>query len=344
MALTLRQHYPVLSVGLLEASRYDTPRLGEILSPAAASILGQLKVTDAFERERFRPVYGSAVSWRGPLLADSPHLFTFHGPGWHLDRARLDAMLAREAARRGTELQLNNRATVIKNDSGGWRLHLASGDIAQCRFLIDATGRGASIARRLGARLISSDRLTGFVCTFSLPGGQDPRTLIESVEHGWWYTGALDGDMRIAALMTDADVGRDLDLADVKSWQEYLRQTHYVAKAVGHALPLSGPMIRSANSQYLEPVVAENWMAVGDAAMALDPLSGQGIVAALRSGVFAAYAIGDYLTRDDPSGLQRYQCFVHFGLTSVQRARARYYAEERRWPHHPFWSRRVSAS
>lgn len=337
----MRQRYPALSIALLEESRFDTPRLGEVLPAAAAGILEQLNVADAFEREQFRPVHGSAVSWGHAALADLPHLFTLHGPAWHLDRTRFDALLAREAARNGAGLQLNTRAAVIEKSGEFWRLRLNAGEVAHCRFLVDATGRRASIVRRLGTRLIASDHLVGFVCVYSVPGDEDFRTLIESAECGWWYTAALEGGTRIVALMTDADVGRDLDLSAPECWRKCLRETRHVAHAVAHARLLRGPVVRSANSQHVEPVAAENWIAIGDAAMALDPLSGQGIVAALRSGIFAAYAIGDQLTRGDSSGLRRYQLFIQSSLASFERARTRYYAEEPRWPH-PFWSRRAS--
>ena len=199
------------------------------------------------------------------------------------------------------------------------------------------------MARSIGARLISGDHLTAFVCVFSVPGDQDPRTLIEAVEQGWWYTGALDGDTRIVAFMTDAGIGRDPDLARVEGWLERLRETRYVARTVGAALPLRGPLVRPAGSQHLEPVCAEDWLAVGDAAMALDPLSGQGIVAALRAGIFAAYAIGDWLSGSDPCALLHYRRFMQGVLTNYRRARAQYYAGEQRWPSHPFWSRRSTA-
>jgi flavin-dependent dehydrogenase len=342
MALTLRQFYPALSVALIERSRFETPRIGEVLSPAAASLLDHLNVVGAFERERFHQVHGSAVSWGTPILADHPHLFAFHGPGWHLDRTRFDALLAREAARNGAELHQGVRASLIQRSAGQWHLHLSSGQVAHCRLLIDATGRAACIARQLGARPISADRLTGFMCLFSAAADDDPRTLIESAEHGWWYTAALDRDLRSAAFMTDADIGRDLQLSKLQNWQERLGETNHIARALRHAIQVRGPLVRSANSQHLEPVVTEDWMAVGDAALALDPLSGQGILASLRSGIFAAYAAGDVLTRGDGRALPRYQRFIQCALASFQRSRQRYYGEEQRWRSHPFWSRRAA--
>jgi flavin-dependent dehydrogenase len=299
-AITLRRRYPELSVALFEATRYDSPRLGEILSPAARAVLDQLGVLDSFEREGFRRVHGSAVSWGAPILAESAHLFTFHGPGWHLDRARFDAFLAREAERCGLELRCGERVTGAPD----------------ARFVIDTTGRTASIARAAGARVVADDHLTAFVCWLQSPEDDDPRTVIERVEGGWWYTAALDNGKRVAAFLSETR-------SDPARWHEYLARTRYVSRYGGEVL--SGPTVRAANSQHLEPVCGDGWLAAGDAAMALDPLSGQGIVAALRCGIFAGYATGDWLMRRDENALARYRRFIAVALESYQRVRGRYY-------------------
>jgi flavin-dependent dehydrogenase len=85
-------------------------------------------------------------------------------------------------------------------------------------------------------------------------------------------------------------------------------------------------------------------LAVGDAASRFDPLSSQGIVKALRSGIFASYAIGDWLVRKDEAGLRRYQHYVMAESSSYQQTRVKYYAREQRWPSSEFWRRRHAES
>lgn len=102
-----------------------------------------------------------------------------------------------------------------------------------------------------------------------------------------------------------------------------------------------GPVrARSTESRYLEPASGAGWLAVGDAASIFDPLSSQGIVKALRSGVYAGYAIADRLLRGDDSGLTRYRRFVQVEFESYASLRADYYRAERRWPDSAFWRRR----
>jgi flavin-dependent dehydrogenase len=99
-------------------------------------------------------------------------------------------------------------------------------------------------------------------------------------------------------------------------------------------------VVRACRSRRLEPAAGEGWIAVGDAASTYDPLSSQGVMKALRSGVYGAYAVGDMLTSWDDTGLRRYRAFVESELDGYLATRSRYYAEEQRWPDRPFWRRR----
>jgi flavin-dependent dehydrogenase len=135
--------------------------------------------------------------------------------------------------------------------------------------------------------------------------------------------------------LTDAAIGRELRVGERGRWLDRLERTRYLSRWSEPVI--CGPLVRAANSQHLDRVCGRDWLAAGDAAMALDPLAGQGIVAALRSGIFAGYAAGDWLTCGDKQALARYRRFMGVALASHRRARRRYYSLERRWPERPFW-------
>lgn len=99
----------------------------------------------------------------------------------------------------------------------------------------------------------------------------------------------------------------------------------------------------SANSSTLERVTGANWLAVGDAAMAVDPLSAQGIYRALESGIAAAEAIGAG-TGEKAHAIQRYERRVRRAFDAYLRKRMIYYRRETRWTQSVFWSRRQSSS
>jgi flavin-dependent dehydrogenase len=343
-ALSLRAHAPSLSVTLIEASAYDSPRLGESLPPPARRLLEHLQVWEAFRRQGHREVCGTVAVWGAAAPRDNDFLYALHGRGWHLDRAAFDALLVDAAERRGARLLRRTRLRGAERRDGTWRLGLADGRALGARFVVDATGGAAVVARGQGAGFLASDRLVAVARFFAgHGGGEDPRTLVEAFADGWWYTAALPGGQRIVACMTDADLARRLRLREPSRWWGQLQGAARVAAAVGGAHPCGPLLVRAAPSRRLEPAAGDGWLAIGDAASIFDPLSSQGIAKALRSGIFASYAIADLLVAGDGRGIERYRRYVRDEFASYAEVRARVYREERRWPRSEFWRRRHSA-
>jgi flavin-dependent dehydrogenase len=323
---------------LIEATRYDSYRVGETLPPPARAILEHLRVWENFKSQRHYEAYGTSAAWG----ADQPHhndfFFMPSNVGWHLDRAAFDAMLANEAQRRGAELILDTRLRDAQRTRNGWRLHLSNERTIAARFVVDATG-SAALARRAGARFVAADRLVGVAGLFNQCNG-DPRTLVEAFEHGWWYTAGLPEDRRIVICMSDADVARQMRMHETNEWRRMLATMPHVGAMVGKREVAKKVLIRSASSRRLNPVAGLDWLAVGDSVSRFDPLSSQGIVKALRSGIFASYAIGDLLEQGDRDGLKRYGRYVEEEFESYAATRTKYYREEQRWPQSEFWRRR----
>jgi flavin-dependent dehydrogenase len=338
--LSLRSHAPSLDVAILEASDSAAPRVGETLPPPSRGMLVHLGVWEAFQRQGHREVHGTSAAWGGAEPRDNDFLFAARGNGWHLDRAAFDAMLAAEAERRGVALLRPARLVSAAREGTGWHLSVSGGLEMNARFVADATGAAATFARRQGARFLAADRLTGFARFYEGSEGGDPRTLVEAFADGWWYTAGLPGGRRIAACLTDADLARRLRLRDTAEWSRLLDATDQVREALRGAQPQSDVIVRATPSRRLEPAAGDGWLAVGDAAAVFDPLSSSGILKALRSGIFAGYAIGDLLTRGDARGLERYRRLGREEFASYSNLRARHYAAEGRWPESPFWRRR----
>lgn len=344
--LTLRAHAPGLSVVLLEASDYSAPRLGETLPPAAGAVLRHLGVWEAFLASGPRPVYGTVAAWGAGLEAENDYLFHRAGEGWHLERSRFDAMLAVAAAAAGVEVRAATRLVAAERADALWRLRLSTGETLAARQVVDATGAGASFARRCGgAANVVSDRLAGFARFFRETRPADPRTRVEAFAQGWGYTAGLPGGMRVAVCMTDSDLAGALSLAEADPWMALVaRAAPGIAAALDGAEPVGGVVVRAARSRRLDPAAGEGWLAVGDAASSVDPLSSQGVLRALRSGIYGGYAVGDLLARGDPAGVERYRAFASREYAGYLRSRARYYAQEARWPEETFWRRRRGAA
>ena len=271
-ALSLKAHAPSLAVVLIEASRYQEIRIGETLPPPARPILEHLGVWEAFRAQGHREVHGTTAVWGAAAPLDNDFIYMPANTGWHLDRAAFDAMLAERAASQGVVLILDTRLRDAMRVVKEWRLTLSTGRILFVRFIVDATGGAAAFARRCGARFVDSDRLIG-IARFFEGGAEDPRTLVEAFDEGWWYTAGLPAGRRIAACMTDADLARRMRLKEVETWRRMLAGMFNVGAMLRGSKPCSPVVIRSTESRRLEPAAGDAWLAVGDAASRFDPMA-----------------------------------------------------------------------
>jgi flavin-dependent dehydrogenase len=140
--------------------------------------------------------------------------------------------------------------------------------------------------------------------------------------------------------MTDADRHRRQS-SGAATRKLLSRAPHTRSRLKGYGLE-SGPIIRPADSSRLRPVTGAAWLAVGDAACALDPLSAQGVYHALDSGLRAAQAIEGFFAGDHLA-LPNYAAAIEQGFDGYLRERARSYRREARWPEACFWRRRSKA-
>jgi flavin-dependent dehydrogenase len=334
-----------LRAAVAERTAYDAPRFGETLPPEVAPLLHRLGVWGRFVRDGHLPSPGIVSFWDDDGPVENDFHFNPYGNGWHLDRRRFDAGLATAAEERGAVVLRD--APVIsctRDPTGGWLVGVRYGGEAshlRAPFLIDATGRASWLARRLGARRLVYDRLVGVFGVSAAKNGRDPRTLLEAAEHGWWYSALLPDDRVAAVYMTDADLlpKGPQDLA--RFWAAQLeRAVHTSGRLAGRA---STAPLRTvpAGSCRLDRAAGPDWLAVGDAAMAWDPLSSQGISKALESALASGEVIAEARAgrHDAPAG---YAAAVAQRFEEYKRLRLQYYGQVRRWPASLFWQRRTS--
>lgn len=338
-AISLADFAPKLSVCLLDAAVSNAVRVGETVPPPIKPILDHLGLGRTFAGDGHGESYRTLSAWGGPRLVSNEFLFHTQQVGWRLDRERFDAMMLRAAEPRVSLLVPGNVAELALSE-GSWRARLRDGTTHTARTVVDTTGRAAALARLHGLRPARLDRLVGCFMYFEDRAASDRELMIEAVRDGWWYTAALPDGRRIVAFMSDADVVRRLGIGQRDPWMRALDETHHVAAVAAQARPLGSPRLHGAGSQIVTWDPSQSLICVGDAASCFDPISGQGIVKALRSAIFASYAIADWLERGDADGLQRYRAFVKAEFASYRQTLRDYYAQEKRWPESPFWLRR----
>ena len=338
-------------VTLLERSRFDFPRVGESLAPGVQPLLADLGVWQQFLDLKPLPSYGTRSLWGTSTAADHSHLLTPYLCGWHVDRLAFDHMLARSAVQAGAQLRLGARLLrCAANPDGGVTLHVGEVEAPDCcdeiraDFVVDASGRGGVVGRSFGSRYAVFDRLVGVAVQFDdAHAGTHCYTLVEATSDGWWYSAPVAPDRSVAMLMTDGDLPPARGTRALPQWRAAVQRTTLTSGRVGAGEPRWGPRIIPAVSQRLVRARHDRarWLAVGDAALSVDPISGSGVVRALRTAQAAASTVLAALSGADEA-IAGYEVERDKECAAYLVERATYYGIEGRWSDAPFWRRRVA--
>lgn len=312
------------NVALLDRGTFARPRIGESLGAEVRPLLEELGAWSALRDVLGRQVPFRAVqsAWGTDDLVERHAIVRALGEGWHVDRACFDDAMVRWAAGAGVSVVGDAGPCVARRDGDWFEVRSTRGGVVRGRLFVDASGRGAPAGRRMGdRRWLACDRQVAVTCR--MVGSEDVGTdlVLEAVEEGWWYSTPLPGGALFVALVTDADLvpaGSRRELG-ARFAQALARTVHTSSRARGLAAAGSVRVVR-AGSGCLLPARGEGWFAVGDAAMSIDPLAGNGVVRALRSAV----SLGGRTTL----------------LDEYLEQRESYYEIEARWPDATFWRRR----
>lgn len=316
---------------LLLAEQGRRPGGLESLPPAGRRLLVDLGCWQPFVSSRPTPSRGVRSVWGTAQPVERSSISDPDGSGWHLDRTVFDAFLQAQAIAAGAELE-HGRLRSVRQDGALVECTDAAGRVLTGRFLLDASGRSAAAAGRLGARRRYDDAAVVTISSYRTPASDtDLRTVLEATPAGWWYslrTDGASGSARVVGRVTDADLAT-APIVLPPGLRELI--------AAGQ---LQQPPRRvAANSGYLQPFAGPRWVAAGDAALSFDPLSSQGLLTALFTGRAAAGAVADTLAGSDRAMTEYVQRLVAI-RRAYQANLALYYGFERRWPTEPFWARR----
>ncbi|MCY1423039.1 hypothetical protein D9M71_387440 [compost metagenome] len=167
---------------------------------------------------------------------------------------------------------------------------------------------------------------------------------VQSLEDGWvWMARQADGrcywqltvDVASAQLPGKAQL---LDYCCERRFQSALAQAFFEQRGETD-LQLHA---RSSTAILSQQACGDNWIRVGDAAMAVDPLSGNGIFQSLSSALQAPAVINTLLHQPQRAALaqQFHQQRVEQLFWRFARTGRDFYAQEQQWPNSPFWQAR----
>lgn len=329
-----------------DAAGRDKP--GESLSASARAVLEAIGCADLLAAGPHRENRVTYSAWGLPALAQRHAAGHPEGNGFVLDRPAFEAALADAVTAAGIHWR-RETALAAHATGGGWTVTLASGEEVQGAFLIDATGRSATLARH-HARRFRADRLVACWAMLARSDAEVEPTaasLIEAVPTGWWYASLLPDERLSLAFFSDPDLLPRGISRDPALWRQMADETQFIRRWLESATFSidAPPRLASAATTWLgpaghmDPETGLGWAAAGDAACGLDPLSSHGLATALWTGQRAALA-GLAAVGGDPAPLAAYAQTLAGAVTDFLLQRSRIYGLERRWPDASFWARR----
>jgi 2-polyprenyl-6-methoxyphenol hydroxylase-like FAD-dependent oxidoreductase len=322
-------------VVLVSAERPDGLDRTEVLPPSIETLQGALPLGPALAAQPLAPL--TRVRWSGSGEDVRPH------PGTRLvQRRSFDRSLLHIAAAAGVELIESARARRPQRTAEGWTVPIDRGGDRRgvtARILVDAAGRRGAFGR--------NSRLQG-VATVALCARWTPAVIkaseiwVEALPDGWcWGAGVADGLLEAATFVSMAEC-RGLGLQALRRrHSELLLQSGRFGDALRGAAP--GPVrVCDASARMDQDPAQLDLIRVGDAAFASDPMSSQGVQAALRSAVQAAAVIHTILSGGDAeAAISFYRDAVQATAARHRTATAEMYAGPRRWRDRPFWRARA---
>jgi flavin-dependent dehydrogenase len=172
-----------------------------------------------------------------------------------------------------------------------------------------------------------------------VPADRDARSWVEAGAGGWWYTAPVPGRRRLLAYFTDADLLRGSPIRTSESLLDGLRGTSALRRELDWSDDRAPVRRFAAHSATRAAFAGPRWLAVGDATLAFDPLSSQGLFHALYTAVRGAETVVAADAGDD-SAVPHYESRLRTVESTYRRSLLHYYGLERRWPGAVFWQRR----
>jgi flavin-dependent dehydrogenase len=329
---------------VLEAATTPRWKPGEALAPECNPILDRVGLSAllASRPDVARRSAGIRSAWGSGEIAYRDGFREPLGAGWIIDRSRFEQLLSARAVEAGTEWFWGMRLRAIERCDDGWRLD-TSGPAAHrfdARIVIDATGRPASVARRLGARRIQYQSQIANVVAWTAEPVEAAWVSVESDPDGWWYSASAPNGSQLLAQFRDSTASQAGVSKPHIDMHEAITATQLMRCVV--ALPpreaLTHRAVVSAGSAALDHAAGEGWLAIGDAAAAFDPISSQGLSNAIASAEAAATAARNWI-EGGRDALAAYAARMTATYDVYRHGLRTHYRTETRWRDRPFWRR-----
>lgn len=313
-----------IDVVLLERETFPRNQVGESLIPHFWKFTDLSGVTEKIAAEGFLEKAGGITVWNKQIRQILFSEFGYTRPGMHIERDVFDNLLLQHARSCGAaaftgvnvlhaDFSDSRYIKVAYNDKRGGE---AKKGMIRCRYVVDASGFNALLARQFKTRqsirselkflslwgYFENSRYVGVDRRSHAPEQvRDirPVTFVMSHDDGWlWHI--ILREKTSVGLIIHTDRAKGMNREQLEAFfKDACRRLPYLNQLLEPARFIDGSLqFRPDYSYYATQICGENYYCIGDAAGFVDPIYSHGVQNALYNAAVAALAIQESL-RDE---------------------------------------------
>jgi flavin-dependent dehydrogenase len=338
LTLTARK----ISHCIVDANASAIHKPGDALPPNVKPLLKQLGILDLLERAPHTPYYGNHSIWGSNSVQEEEFIGNVFGHGYLLDRMHFEKQLRQLVENNNTPFFQGYQIKDVKEKQGVETLiRSRSNQIQlQAQYIMDATGRKASVCRHLGVKKKEMDQQLSFSFWHQMDRPIPRQIWIEATENGWWYLSPAEKSRVNCMFFTLKELipPKNETATFLAHERSKTQQIQKIIEPAVHEL-LDYKLMPSGTS-YLQQPYGQHWLAIGDAAFSFDPISSYGITSALATGYYGAQAISSALSKE-PDAFMTYHHILKNGASVYLQKLVQQYSVEKRWSNSYYWKNRL---
>jgi flavin-dependent dehydrogenase len=339
--LLAQRNIPVV---LLEKVRHPRPTVGESLIPHFWKFTDKTGATEKILAEGYLAKAGGITVWDDRITAFSFGDFGFDRPALHVERDHFDHLMLQHAASQGAEVHEDVSVSRVDFSSDEPVVHYqdmrpesrGAGNIT-CRYVLDASGNNALLAKQFKARHLiagkrtflgmwghfKNNRYFGADANSYGPehiGKVKPVTFVSSFKDGWAWHIQLREKTSVGLVINTGEIKGMGKEAQTEFFLKTVHEIPYLCDLLQDAELIPGSMaFRPDYSYYSTKLTGPNFGCIGDAGAFVDPIFSHGVQAAFYAASVAAWAVEASFKR--PSRAANYAAMLdsrmrqHYGFS-----------------------------
>jgi flavin-dependent dehydrogenase len=283
---------------VVEKAVFPRSHVGESLTPGILPLFDALNLRRRIQQAGFLRPDQTIIHW--PPFYGSKKLGT--EPGFQVDRGQLDTLLLQAAEEAGAwPLRGAKLLELGRCEHGGWNCVIQwKGNLLtiSTRFLVDASGRHGVLRGAKRPQGIGTLALWGYWQGSCLAGTE---TRVEAGTEEWFWGAPLPDGRFNATVFVDTATYRMFFqiLGSAEAVYRHLLRRSELLKPCLTGRLVGGAKTCDATPYSANDPVFPGGLRIGEASFSVDPLSSQGVQAAVGSGLHAAAVLHTSLIRPE---------------------------------------------